>query len=136
MSIWDKLAVCSPLDRTAAVVTSQSTSPPADGAKPAPGQARWDTPPPLKRVARDQVDLTGRACGFLSVVGYLGALNKQAGGRWLVRCRCGYYEARSARALTNPINGADACVECRHHERLKQRERKKRVRPIESAGWR
>lgn len=133
MSVWDKLAVSTPRDRTAAVVTGQSSALAPIGPLPAEGHVRWDVPPPLTRVASDQPDLTGRVCGFLKVVGYLGRLPKRGRGRWLVRCRCGYFEARSANAITNPVNGADACRECRHHEHLKQREREKPVRPVEWA---
>ena len=108
MTNWSKLALFKPRDRTAGVVTSQSSGPRPSGPRPAVNHSRWDTPPPLKRIARDQVDLTGRTFGFLRVVGF---------------------KARSASAIESPINIEDACRECRHHERLKQIDREAPVRP-------
>lgn len=40
-------------------------------------------------------------------------LAKDIAARWIVRCDCGDYEPRTAKAIKNPANGADCCVKCR-----------------------
>lgn len=42
--------------------------------------------------------------------------------RWVVRCACGIYSLRSAKAIRNPSNSMDCCNECRHLLFLKREE--------------
>lgn len=52
-------------------------------------------------------DLRGIKYGGLTVLKYVGK------GRWDVVCMCGTKEVRTTRAVRNPCNTFDACVECR-----------------------
>lgn len=65
-------------------------------------------------------DLTGRRYGHFTVIGYLGAIDGKSGGKrtgmWLVRCVCGDFEQRTAKAINNPANIEDRCHVCRDVE--------------------
>lgn len=91
----------------------------------------WQNPPPHYRFIPQagnpqSIDLTGRKFGLFTVVGWLGTKNGPSTGRrkgpdkppkrqgaWLVRCTCGDYEQRTARAIRNPANTGDRCRICR-----------------------
>lgn len=128
--VWEKLMAARPLNATAAVVVSSYAGMMPEGPQVPETRQHWRSPPPLKRVGRGREDLTGRVIGRLQVIGLLGKLSPKAGSRWLVRCRCGDYEARSAKAIKNPDNQGDACINCVHHEKLKRRDRETPVRPV------
>lgn len=88
-------------------------------------QAHWDVPPEIKPLPRNAPNLIGMSFGRFKVVGYLGPIghaNAQHGA-WLVRCSCGRYEYRRAKAIRNQKNTADACQECRHVMTLRKGER-------------
>jgi hypothetical protein len=55
------------------------------------------------------VDLTGAKIGWLTVVG----ASPEYHGRWVVRCVCGAYEIRTAKAIKNKKNDEDRCIVCR-----------------------
>ena len=98
-----------------------------------PTEKHWkDNPPktiPFKGTPNNpqSIDLTGQRFGRFTVVGYLGPVGKTLGkGRkrmalWLVRCACGAFEQRGARALRNPANADDCCGDCRNLKFLRQR---------------
>lgn len=87
-------------------------------------QAHWDTPPETKRAPKDAPNLIGTTFGRFKVIGYLGRVGKSGpAGAWLVRCSCGKYEYRRAKAIRSPKNTTDACLECRHVMTLRKRER-------------
>lgn len=91
----------------------------------------WTVPPPFYRFIPQagnpqSVDLTGTKFGLFTVIGWLGAVGGSTGrqkkgldkppkraGAWLVRCACGDYEQRTARAIRNPNNTGDRCRVCR-----------------------
>jgi len=54
-------------------------------------------------------DLTGVKQGKLTVIG----LDKIKKGIWVVRCYCGNYAHRSAKAIKNKENRGDRCEYCR-----------------------
>lgn len=54
-------------------------------------------------------NLTGLKQGRFTVIG----LSSTVKGRWVVRCRCGAFELRTAKALTNQRNSSDRCLACR-----------------------
>ena len=62
-------------------------------------------------------DLLGKKYGHFTVLG----LSHQRAGRWVVRCSCGIYSFRKARAIRNGIinKSNDSCEECRkvHHRK-------------------
>jgi hypothetical protein len=53
-------------------------------------------------------NLRGQKFGAFTVIGWIGEE-----GRWEVICICGTKEVRTTRAVRNPLNTFDACVECR-----------------------
>ncbi|MCS5452540.1 hypothetical protein ACJVQT_23025 [Enterobacter huaxiensis] len=77
----------------------------------------WDNPPlvrPRHQLPRDRdfTDLTGIRKGRFIVKGLLPG----PGSKWLVRCSCGKYTYRTAKAIrslaTNPNAHHDACRQC------------------------
>jgi hypothetical protein len=103
-----------PVDVTAARVISGGTRHNMIGVYP---RLHWEQCPPL--IPRAEwpplmVDLSARKFGRLTVIGF--AQHKaggNTGGRWAVRCACGDYEIRSAKAIKNPNNADDKCHICR-----------------------
>lgn len=79
----------------------------------------WETPPETKPFPADSQIALGHEIGRLKVVGYLGS-NPSCGARYLVRCRCGRYEARHKKSLSNPLNATDKCHACRHLDDLRR----------------
>jgi len=96
-----------PIDKQAAMMFSP-------GVKHAPhvkvACAHWKTPPITKKVIFDGLNLEGAKFGRFTVIG----LHKTIRNRWVVRCDCGDYEIRTAKAIRNPENYGDRCVICRH----------------------
>lgn len=102
-----------PVDKTAALVVRRGER--FDSQKKF-GGAHWKTQPPIRTDAWVFVDLTGIRFGRFQVIGLHADLLK----RWVVRCACGDYEVRSAKAINNPENFGDRCANCRHLAYLKQ----------------
>ena len=73
--------------------------------------AHWEIQPPLRRYVNcnNFVDLSGRKVGRLTVLG----LHAKLPGAWVVRCSCGDFETRKAKAISNPENFGDRCSKCR-----------------------
>ncbi len=61
------------------------------------------------------VELSGRRVGRLAVIGLASAIP----ARWVLRCDCGRYTTRTAKAIKNPKNTNDRCEHCRHLAFLK-----------------
>lgn len=76
--------------------------------KPTAAELAWET----------FVDLSGAKFGRFTVIG----LSDGIKGKWVVRCACGNYSARTSKAIRNPNNSADCCEECRHLLYLKKSE--------------
>lgn len=70
-------------------------------------------PPRLHPRTAGFVDLTGHQFGWLTVLGFYGSKNLKKKALWVVRCNCGNYETRTAKAVKNPANNQDACIKCR-----------------------
>ena len=116
-----RVIASTPVNKTAGVVMSRGIhweSQRKDG-----DAQHWKAPPKTVPVPDDNKgpSLIGAKVGRFTVVGYLGKLSNKpaAKGRWLVKCTCGDYEARSAKAIKNPRNHVDMCVDCRHFEHIK-----------------
>lgn len=65
-------------------------------------------------------NLTGMKFGRMLVVGMVNLRQTEVGkgssfdgARWAVRCNCGAFEMRRAKAIKNPNNQKDCCRECR-----------------------
>lgn len=103
-----KLAALSPINALAARVTRPGTHFKPHH-KPSEYDVR-DVRPPIRPWAETTgSDLTGAKFGRFTVVGY----SAEKSGRWVVRCQCGNYEFRRAKAITNANNDRDMCLDCR-----------------------
>lgn len=68
------------------------------------------------------VDLTGARAGRFTVIG----VARDFSARWVVRCDCGTYSTRKAKAIKNAENTQDRCEHCRHLAFLKRNEQWRR----------
>jgi hypothetical protein len=77
-------------------------------------------------IVRGIENLTGKKFGRFVVMGlYQSEPRGGSQGRkniWLVRCACGDYESRTTKAVKNPSNKEDRCLECRHTLKLKKQD--------------
>jgi hypothetical protein len=62
------------------------------------------------------IDFTGFRFARFTVIGM-----STAPYRWVVRCDCGVYCIRKRRAINNPENVQDRCLECKHLAHIKKR---------------
>ena len=121
---WDAVAASAPLDVTAARVMGAVGEPSAFRKKVIGETYRRDFAPPKvkpREVIRG-VNLTGLVVGRLTVIGLadLPERNKKRNAAWVVRCVCGAYEMRTARALRNPEYVPTAsCSHCNYLRKLK-----------------
>lgn len=129
VTLWEKLPATTPLNKTAAKVVSQR----GDHYNPDvnySGHWHADAPPRMRKIparSKAAAKMIGHRTGRLKVVGlYAGKTSK-----WVVRCSCGDYELRTARALRNPHNKNDKCQNCHHLGRVKHRYFKQGSRPLE-----
>lgn len=76
-----------------------------------------------ERNADGFLDLTGQRVGRFMVLG----LARDFARQWVVRCDCGRYSTRHAKAIKNPANTQDRCEHCRHLAFLKRDERWRRT---------
>lgn len=71
--------------------------------------------PPLAGPPPSGIDLTGQVKGRLTVIGLMLKPPKpKKKGKWVVRCSCGAFETRSAKALSSKDNVSidDRCQKC------------------------
>lgn len=119
---FDRLATSAPLNTDAAMARDAASRDHWE-AKIPEHHARWPAPPaPLAVFNRENgTDLTGRVMGRVTVVRYHAPGSR--GGRWLVRCTCGYYELRSAAAIkaNKAGDGDHCCYECERVKVLRKR---------------
>ena len=116
-SVFERIIASAPVNKAAAL---------AAGGKGETFETTWKfsqehfkAPPPY-RAASTGVELAGLKCGRLTVVGlFVEPVPRKKAARWVVRCQCGDYELRTARALRNPENAHDRCQLCHRTERLR-----------------
>lgn len=122
---WDAVLASSPLNATAATVTSKGYdySPPVTFS-----ETVWDAPPPMTPVGRMHlanasfVDLTGRRVGRLTVLGIARDNHRASGsggGLWVCRCSCGRYVGRRAKSL-KAASAEAMCNECDYTRKLRE----------------
>lgn len=99
-----------PVDQTAGIVFSAGVKYHNPVAVKNP---HWETCPPIKKSLPGALHLGGVKFGRFTVIGLLARKNNSAPAKWVVRCSCGDYETRSARAIRNPENFGDRCCKCR-----------------------
>lgn len=101
-----------PIDRTSAMMFAKGVASPVVTI----ACDHWEICPPLKKQVRYGDDLTGRRQGRMVVVG----MYRDRKGRWVVRCDCGSFEIRTAKAICNAGNNSDKCVKCRKTDQAKR----------------
>lgn len=111
----DRIFSSSPMNKTAALVTGKGEH---YVSKKKIVTSHHANPIPTRKAP--QVDLTGLRVGRLTVKG----LSRDTPKRWVVRCDCGMFSLRTARAIRNPNNGTDCCEECRQFLFLKHLEKR------------
>lgn len=123
---FDRIASSAPLNRDASVVRDGSGD--LWEAKIPETVNRWIAPPPIKSLASlgeiGQAmarELIGRRCGRLTVLGIWAETNPKKNSVWVVRCDCGYYEGRKAKALRGAFAHQLACTACDALESLRKR---------------
>jgi hypothetical protein len=114
-SDWDAIAASEPLDRLAALVAAVGFS--ADE-ETMLAKAKSDIKALTQRDPNFR-NLIGLKKGRLTVVAYGGSNKKASRARWIVRCVCGRYEARSTRAL-RPECTNDRCDKCNDLDRIRK----------------
>ncbi len=114
-----------PVNATAARVIGSSGAEIPFVAEASRGDTRhFLVPPPIvpteelrTRQARETAQkLIGQRFGRFTVLGYAADQpeNNKRKARWVVRCDCGSYEYRTAKAISNPANNVvDRCLVCR-----------------------
>ena len=71
--------------------------------------------------------LDGMRFGNFTVQGYYGKPNpKKKKGLYSVRCDCGIYSLRAAKAIKNPNNNEDCCERCREVKYFRRQQRRER----------
>lgn len=113
----DKILTLVPVNRTAGMVTSSGQHYECSAKN---NEYETDIPIPTRLVPQD--DLTGRRFGRFTVIGL--SLKRS---RWVVRCDCGVYTLRKAKAIKNMNNDFDCCKECKHLLYLKRHDIWKRT---------
>lgn len=91
---------------------------------PRPGRWFFDGPPAMRPVAPNMLDLTGVAWGRVVVVGLLVKKSSNENASWVIRCACGTYETRRARAIRLKSNPDEACTRCDYVQTAEQRARR------------
>lgn len=127
---FDVLRTSKPVNKTAGLVTSSGIhwNPNLKGnshaRKWADKPTDWLIPIPKSGHRATFEDLTDRKVGRFTVVGWLGKPGNRTNthnrkSAWLVRCVCGNYETRSAKAI-KAANPLAACEHCLYLRRVKE----------------
>ena len=108
---FDAILASTPLNSSAARVTARGEHWVPEAQLP-PGLLHWEAPPRTKPfVAPPQdpnhPDLKGKRFGRFTVVGVLDddGGGKNRGARWVCRCDCGDYEAKTTKAIRTVLAG-------------------------------
>lgn len=118
---WDRVISSTPLNTDAAKARDGGGVHWNPEVNVSPGKVRSHAPPPMKPLPSNRTcpNLIGLKVGKLTVIG-LAAKNTSDGAAWVVRCVCGYYETRKAKALRRADYAPQAmCDECKYLSDLK-----------------
>lgn len=131
---FDAIAASSPLNVTAGAVVSSGTH--YEPQIELGCHLHSDMPIPTRAAPPGSFvhsrDLTGDKFGRFTVIGLAAEYNPKKNAPWVVRCACGAYETRKARAITNPLNTGDCCRACQHLELIKRRYKRDGSAPLET----
>lgn len=108
---WDAVLASTPLNSTAGKVTARGEHWVPQTPMP-PGLLHWKSPPPMKQFVSNPQDntysdLKGNRFGRFTVLGILDddGGGKNRGARWVCRCDCGDYEAKTTKAIRSVLAG-------------------------------
>lgn len=87
---------------------------------PSPSRWYWLDCPDLRPVTSNDPQLVGHRWGRLVVIGMLKKWRSGSSASWVVRCDCGMYETRSARAIRRALNPDEGCTRCGYVWHLKR----------------
>lgn len=104
-----------PINKVAALVTSTGTS---FVSKKKIQNVQSIGPISTKKFTGSSKNLSGTKFGRMTVIGMAKDMKK---GRWVVRCDCGIYAIRNAKAIENPRNNLDRCEECSEQLYIKRK---------------
>lgn len=129
---WDALLASTPISSQAAKdASARGTS--FKPAKDLYGDHHQHSHAPFKtKPIKTGIDLTGHVWGRLTVIGLADLPDRKKSDKsrkaaWVVRCTCGTYEMRTARALRDPKYLSRAmCSECDYVSEMKAGRVKKR----------
>jgi hypothetical protein len=115
---FDAIAAAAPLDAQASVVRDGSGE---HYEVTVPAHIEHYTAPPRPQMPRPEgvEDLTGFQRGRFTVIRYHSPTG--CGGKWLVRCACGDYELRRAKAIRKGDEQDMSCFRCVHTDALRRR---------------
>lgn len=138
---FDAIVASTPLNSSAGMVTGKGIHWTPENGVPY-FHPHWDAPPPMKAFdGLPEQNLTGTKAHRFTVIGVLADTggSKWRGRRWVVRCVCGDYEARAAKAITklldpsykpNPQEGR--CFKCANSSLIQRQYDKKGSKPLAS----
>lgn len=127
MTDWDRLIASAPVNKAAALATSESAEPSGFRADHSARDAYLqDGPHPIKQslpIDPCFKDLTGQRFGKLVVRGVIDGSKsegKSKGTLWAVRCDCSRYTARRQKFLLQGHPDRHACLECDYADEIKR----------------
>lgn len=134
-TVFDKIGASTPLNRTAGAVAGQGEQAWKSEKAMPPGFLHWDAPPRMIP-CNGGTDLTGKKFGRFTVVGVLGP-GIVKGRRWVCKCVCGDYEARTSQTITTALAGlvdldliGYRCWNCAQLQATQRQYAKKGARPL------
>lgn len=94
-----------------------------DGAKgPRPSRWFWDAKPETRDVPSNGPNLTGLRHGRLVCMGLAPKKKGSNNAAWIVRCDCGRFETRTAKALRNEAEAWQSmCEQCHYAYHLRRK---------------
>lgn len=124
-TIWERLATSTPINRMAVRGISADVYGVSDQGRKLPYDfVRSHEPLPVRPYpdsALKSDDLTGQRVNRLTVVGMHVDPGGKNAARWVVKCLCGWYETRTAKALRDPIYFKRAmCSDCDFKQGIKE----------------
>ncbi len=120
MSDWSRIMTSAPVNRAAALARSGRGEAPVERVDPSNVISR--TPLPTRPVQAGSLDLTGAVFGRLIVIGQADRAALKLSdrcGRWVCRCKCGLYQAFTAKGLRSMAERA-MCQACENARRLRE----------------
>lgn len=134
----DAIVASVPLDKTAARVMGKGVHYERE-MKPAPTQVRASVDP-LPTASSALIagldvykELVGNTFGRWRVIGFAANQGTQnSNATWVVKCSCGRYEHRKAKAIRRAPMTGDCCAECRNLQYIKRAYKELGSKPVDA----